>query len=58
MDMATPVLDEQHKHTFIICARTLSAVEKTYPVRWSIGTDSDKETKESVLSGCLVDDES
>ena len=48
--MDTPVLACQQKRTLIIPVGTLAVVNRTYQVRWPIGTYSEGASRESVLS--------
>ena len=55
--MDSLVLVNQQRLTFISCVWTLDAVWRTYQEWWSIGIDSERESKETVLSAHIDDDD-
>ena len=55
--MDTPKFSDQLKLTFINSVRTPGAVKRISLECWPIGTDSERETKDSVLSAHLDDDD-
>ena len=55
--MDTSVLADQQKVTFINSVLTLGVIKKTYQERWLIGMDKERESRESMLSAQLDDDD-
>ena len=57
MDLDTPILNDQQKFTNIISIKSLDAIQRNYQLWRSLGTDGERELRESELLTCLDDDE-
>ena len=55
--LATPVLADQQRLTYINSVQTLDTVKKIYYVQWTVGTDGKKGLGNFVLSAWLDDDD-
>ena len=49
------VLADHQNLTSISFVRTLGSISRTYPARWPVGTDDERESKESMMSACISD---
>ena len=52
LHMDTPVVINQQRLTFINSVPTLDAIKRIYQEKWSIGTDGENESRESMLLLC------